>query len=851
MNNNKKIIKAGLLIGTASLMLAGCSSLFNSMAKKNLDSPVGTIVLEGIENSVSIRRDDYGVPFVEAQSITDLTFGVGYAMSEDRLAQMVSMNLLARGRLSEMAGEVAVDMDIYMRTLGVPHIIEERYKTLSPELKGYLQSYADGVNAYIETHKKRLPLELRLSGYTPEPWQAENTIGLFVLLNLGVGFNLHEELAFLQLAEKLGAEKAAYLVPIYPDESIDFEEAKKLDNIPLMAEQLQSQMDFLVGVNDKLKNITGQGIAASNNWAVHKSKTANNASLVANDTHLLLSQPSTWMLMGVRSPEYSGIGVGLPGIPSIVAGYNGHIGWGETMVMADTQDLFLEKLRDGADGRTEYLYKDKWHPVTERFEIIKVKGSDPITINIQSTQHGPLLNKAITGPSKHAIIAQKTESRYGLALSWSVQFPDTTMDSFFRLGQAKNLQDVEEQLNGVGFIHLNVVAGDKDNVSWQVTGNYPLRKAGTGHFPSLGWTGEYDWQGYWGGAKTPRKTNPQSGYLVTANDRTVEPGFKPTLTSSWYYPERGERALQMLQASKQHTAQSMVDMQADRKDILVHKVQKLWQQAEWHELIQRGISELDQGEQILALSTLERILQFDGQMHEDSTNAAVWGAFEHLLARAILLDELGPEDSNLWQSLLAITGRAYSGYQDHLLGRKTPAGEYAPFWDNVNTPETETPGDIIAQTLVQVLPYLEQTLGKDKADWKWGNLAQYYWKTDTTHLQKYMKGVEGMAVKSLGKYTDRGPYPAGGNRNTLNVAGYDLGSDYNVWNIPAMRMVIDFSQDEPMQLVIAGGQSANPASPHYDDGIDLWLSNKNRVLPFNDPKKVEAHFNQLKVLQPK
>lgn len=114
-----------------------------------------------------------------------------------------------------------------------------------------------------------------------------------------------------------------------------------------------------------------------------------------------------------------------------------------------------------------------------------------------------------------------------------------------------------------------------------------------------------------------------------------------------------------------------------------------------------------------------------------------------------------------------------------------------------------------------------------------------------------MKGIEKMAVKSLGKYTDRGPFPAGGNRNTVNVAGYDLGSDYNVWNIPAMRMVIDFSQDEPMQLVIAGGQSANPASPHYDDGIDLWLSRKNRVLPFNDPKKVEAHFNQVKVLQPK
>lgn len=851
MNNKKKMLKASLLVGTAALVLSGCSSLFNAIAKKNLDEPEGTVLLDGIAEPITVRRDDYGVPFIEAQSIEDLTFGVGYAMAEDRLAQMVSMNLLARGRLSEMAGEVALDMDIYMRTLGVPQIITERYETLSPELKEYLQGYADGVNAYIETHKKRLPLELKISGHKPEPWQPENTIGLFVLLNLGVGFNLHEELSFLQIAEKLGTEKAAYLAPIYPDEPIDLEEAKKLDNIPLMADSLQPQMDFLAGVNEKLKNITGQGIAASNNWAVHKSRTAHNASLVANDTHLLLSQPSTWMLMGVRSPEYSGIGIGLPGIPSLVAGYNGHIGWGETMVMADTQDVFLEKLRNGKDGRTEYLYKDEWHPVTERFEIIKVKGADPVTINIQSTEHGPLLNNAITGPAKHAIIAQQTESRYGLSLSWSVQFPDTTMDSFFRLGQAKNLEEVEEQLNGVGFIHLNVVAGDADNISWQTTGNYPLRKAGTGHFPSPGWTGEYDWQGYWGGAETPRKRNPEEGFLVTANDRRVEPGFEPTMTSSWYFPERGERATQMLEAKQAHTAEDMVAMQADRKDILVGKVQTLWQQPEWHEQIQRGIANLEQGQQVRALTTFESILQFDGEMHEESASAAVWGAFEHLLARNIFLDELGPEDGQLWRSFLNMSARAYSGYQDHLLGRKTPNGDYAPFWNNVNTADEETPGDIIAQTLVQVLPYLEEQLGKDQSKWQWGNLAHYHWKTDTTNLRPYMKGIEKMAVKSLGKYTDRGPYPAGGNRNTLNVAGYDLGSDYNVWNIPAMRMVIDFSQDEPLQLVIAGGQSANPASPHYDDGIDLWLSRENRVLPFNDPDKVEAHFNKLKVLQPK
>lgn len=850
MNNNKKIFLSVAVL-TASLALSGCSTLFNWVAKKNLDEPTGEVVLAGPSNTIVIRRDDYGVPFVEANDINDLTFGVGYASAEDRLAQMVSMSLLAQGRLAEMAGDVALDMDVYMRTLGIPQLIKERFEQLSPELKGYLHSYTAGVNAYIDTHKKRLPLEMKLTGYQPEPWQAENFIGLFAILNLGVGFNLHEELAFLQFAEKLGADKAAYLAPIYPDESIDFAEANKLSGLPEFSAQLKPVLDQFTATSLKFKRLTGQGLAASNNWAVHASKTKNGASLVANDTHLLLSQPSTWMLMGMKSPEYAGVGVSLPGIPALVAGYNGHIAWGETMVMADSQDVFLEKLRTNEAGKTEYLYQDKWYPVSEREETFKVQGGKDVTLTIQSTRHGPLLNGALKGPSKHAIIPMEVSSEYGLALSTTAQFPDNTMDAFFQLGQAKTIQQAEQTINDIRFIHLNIIAGDKDNILWQVTGNYPNRKAGTGHFPSPGWTGEYDWQGYWGGENSPRLLNPAKGYVNTANDRTVEAGHRPVLTSSWYYPERGERSAQMINEHDEHDASTMVAMQADRHDILVAKVQKLWQSVEWQSMIQTAISELPEQQQTYAQRALDSIMQFNGDMDEDSFDATIWGAFEYLLTRAIFLDELGPEDGDLWGLFTDMNMRAYSGYQDHLLGRKTPEGTWPPFWNNINTAEVESPGQIIADVLSQVWPYLQAEMGKEESQWQWGKLVHYYWQSDSTHMAKHMSGVKKFAVNRLAGYTDRGPYPAGGNRNTLNVAGFDLGSNYNVWNIPAMRMVVDFSQDEPLQLVIAGGQSANPASKHYDDGIQLWLSRENRELAFDSQEKIEQQFNQVKVIKPK
>lgn len=842
-----KLLSLAIITSTA---LVGCSTLFNSIAKKNLNQSDATFELAGIQNKVEIRRDSYGVPFIEAQSLSDLAFGMGYAMAEDRLAQMVSMNLLSRGRLSEMAGPAAVSMDKYMRTLGVPSIIQQRYQTVSPSLKANLEQFALGVNAYLQQHQDSLPIEFKLAGYTPEPWQADNTIGLFVVLNLGVGFNLHEELAFLQMAEKLGSEKAAYLAPIYPDENIDFAEAQKLEAIPGLTQQLKPEIDLLAQVQQQLRLFNGQGVAASNNWGVHKSHTKHNGTLIANDTHLLLTQPATWMLMGVKSPEYSGAGIGLPGIPALIAGYNGHIGWGETMVMADTQDIFLEQLRTNQDGQTEYLYQGQWRPVSQREETLQVKGDKPVTFVVQSTLHGPLLNSAIDTPAKHAIIPQESHSRYGLALAWTAQYPDNTIDAFFRLGQAKTVAEAEQALNDVRFIHLNMAVGDKDNILWQVTGNYPLRKKGTGHFPSPGWSGEYDWGEAWGGEATPRSLNPAAGYFATGNNRTVEAGFTPTLTNSWYYPERAERALQMLGATAEHDANSMIAMQADRYDLLHGKVMRLWQSEPWQRMIEQGIAALDLTQRENAQKVLERLLKFDGNMEADSADAALWGATEYQLIRHIFMDELGPEDSASWTAFMAMNARAYSGYQDHILGRKTPSGDWAPFWDDIGTEQQENPGQIIAKALAQVWPYLTKELGKDSSQWQWGQLAQYHWQTETTKMRPYLTGMDKWGAGWLSSHTDRGPYPAGGDRNTLNVAGYNLGSNYKVWNIPAMRLVVDFSQDEPLHLVIAGGQSANPASPHYDDGIELWLSRQNRVLPVNSDERVKQHYSSVLTLMP-
>jgi len=844
----KALFATALTFSMIALFFDG-NAVLNYLYQDSVDEEVGELSFLGLKAPVEIRRDEFGIPAIKANNSEDLTFATGYVMASDRLAQMYSMALLAQGRLSEMAGPVALDMDKYMRTLGINQIVEQKYSTTDESVKQLLESFSRGVNAYIETHQGKLPFDFDLNKYKPEPWKPENSIYLFSILNLGVAFNSHEEVAYLNLAKALGHKKAAWLVPSYPDEPLPFEEAKKLEGIDLNA--VQNELLTVANIQNKIMDTTSAlGIAASNNWGVHKSKTKNNASIIANDTHLLLSQPSVWMMMSVDAPNYHATGIGLAGLPSVVAGYNGHIAWGETMVMADGQDIFLEQLKD-IDGKKHYLFKGEWLPTKERIETFKIRGGDTDTITVHETHHGPLINSVSQNDPAHTMMMVKTEQQYGLALSWTATQPDKTIEGFLNLARAKNMEEAKAAISNVGYIHLNMIYGDKDNIAWQVTGNYPQRKKGTGFLPSPGWTGEYDWDGYVDVEKFPYVLNPAQGFISTGNDRTVDTSeYDFTLTNSWYFPERGERIKQLLSATDQHTAQTSIDMQADQHDVLVVKIQRVFKQLE--KPLTAAIDSLSKGDQIKAKATLKTILEFNGDMLVDSQPGAVMAMFDHQLTRGIFYDELAEEktkvdseDKLLWKSFINMNGRSYSAYQDHLLAR-----EDSPFWDDITTEFKEDKPLIIAKALASTQTYGNQLLGADSSKWQLGQLQKYTWESAGTQMKPLLPFYEQWGISVLSGYLDRGPYPAGGSRNTLNVAGYDVGNDYDVWNIPAMRLVVDFSLDEPMYLTNAGGQSGNPASPYYDKGIETWLKAKNRKIPFKR-ENVRKHYSKLLMLSPK
>ena len=556
--------KTCLLLFTLALgMLANGCFYVNYKLERSVDDSSGTIEIEGLRNEVVIRRDSLGIPVVEAKNEDDLFLATGYAMASDRLWQMVTMKMVARGRLAEIIGPKGLEIDLLMRTIGIATYSDRAYEALDGQEKRLLDRFAAGVNAYLDTHK-HLPMEFGLTGYEPEPWRPEDSLSIFGLINLGLAANLNEEITFLVMAEKLGPWRAAHLFPVYPDEDLPFTEANKLAGVELSG--LSRLYPAWVRVKQQVRDITALGGPASNNWAIAGSRTESGRSIVANDTHLHLSMPSFWLIMHLKSPTYDAAGVMVPGVPLITLGFNGRIAWGATMVMGDSQDLFLEKL-ETREGEPCYLYRDDCLPVEERNEVFHVKGKPAVEKVIRSTHHGPLLNEALgalTSVPDLPGMPLPFEARYGLAHRWSMSDGERSLTAFYRLGKAADMAEAREALSLIDSIYLNIVHGDADNIAWQVTGRYPMRKGGTGHLPSPGWTGEYDWDGYLAFADQPYSLNPPEGFIGTANNRTVDSRSAHHLSSTWFGPERVERLREILQGIDGATADDMTQMHADQ-----------------------------------------------------------------------------------------------------------------------------------------------------------------------------------------------------------------------------------------------------------------------------------------------
>ncbi|PHN66968.1 acyl-homoserine lactone acylase subunit beta [Pseudomonas syringae] len=800
------------------LSLAGCQ--LGGGDPETVLPASGTFPLKGLAQNVSVRRNNMGMPLIESSTYHDALFTLGYVHAGDRIGQMLGMRLLAQGRLSEVAGADALEVDRLMRSVNLKRNASDLYNAASPRLKRFFDVYARGVNAYLFRYRDKLPADVARAGYTPEYWKPEDSALIFSLLNFSLSVNLQEELSALVLAQKVGADKLAWLLPTYPDEELPFAEADKLKGL-----NLSNQVTGLSDLNRialQLSDLNMLGVAASSNWAIAPQRSRSGKSLLASDMQLPAGLNSAWSFVQIRAPKYQVSGASIAGLPLVLSGFNGKLAWSMSNVKGDNQDLFLEKIkREG--NRVSYMADGKWVPAASHQETFLVKGGSPIRETVYETRHGALLNASATPPVN--------------GLSLALQVPDfkddKSLDAFFDLSRAPNVEKAFDTSREIRAITLNMVFADASNIGWQVTGRFPNRREGQGLLPSPGWDGKYDWDGFADSMLHPYDQDPRQGWLAAANQRTIPKGYGMQLSNSWGYPERAERIAELANSGKQDL-RSTVAMQYDQTTTFAAKLKTMFQAPGMSKPLKQAIDALPEADRNNAREAFTRLLAFDGKLSATSADAALYELFLQESAKQIFLDELGPETSPAWQALVANASSSYSPQADHLLGR-----DDSPYWDDVKTPQKEDKPAILARSLAAAVTRGDSLLGSDHKAWQWGKLHRDNW-TSANPLAKQLGGGE----------FNRSASAAGGDHTTLNVSGFEWGKGFDARVAPSLRMIVDFSLVEPMTGMINTGQSGNPASPYYANSIEPWQKGQYMSIPLQQQNYEKGYGKQRLTLTP-
>lgn len=787
--------------------LAGCQM---GGYQDSVPPTTGVQPLKGLAQNVSVRRNAMGAPLIESSNFHDALFSLGYVHAGDRIEQMISMRLLAQGRLAELAGPEALDIDRLMRAANLKQNAAQLYADASPRLKRFFEVYARGVNAYLFRYRDKLPAELARSGYRPEYWKPEDSALVFSLYAFSQSVNVQEELAALTLAQKVGSDKLAWLLPGAPDEPLAEAEVDKLKGLNL-ASQLPG-LAALASASQKLADLGLLGSPGSANLALGPQRSRSGKSLLASDSR------AAWALSPVQihTGKYQVAGLSLPGLPILLGGYNGKLAWSSSAVMADNQDLYLEQVRRQGTQLT-YLADGKWLQARARSETFFARGQRPLREVMYDTRHGTLLGQPGT-------------NGMGLALSLPQLKGDRSLDALFDLTRAANVERAFDSTREVGAAALNFVFAEPQHIGWQVSGRYPNRREGQGLLPSPGWDGRYDWDGYADPMLHPYDQDPPAGWIGHANQRSLPKGYGMQLSNTWYYPERAERLAQ-LAGNGRHDSRSLMALQNDQVTLLADKLKQMFDAPGMAQPLKQAIDALPGAQRDKARDALARLKAFDGRLSPVSADAALYALFLQEVARQTFLDELGPESSPAWQAFVSNAQLSYSAQADHLLGR-----EDSPFWDDRSTSEKEDKPTILARSLAGAVDAGTAQLGADRRAWQWGKLHQYRWPAANYH--------------GLGDAISRAPIAAGGDFSTLAMTPYGWGRNFDTQLPASARMIVDFGQAEPLQLLTSSGQSGNPASRHYADGLDAWFKGRFMSLPIQPQNFARAYGSQRLTLVP-
>ena len=507
----------------------------------------GHLEISGLREEVEVFFDDYAVPHVYAKNETDMFYTAGYLMARERLFQMTVNAATTEGTLSKLFGESQLKSDIFLRTWGIPKIAEELVNYVRPESREVLETFCNGVNAYIDEIGGDLPVEFKLLRIKPIRWEPKHVTGYARLMAYSLSQSWYPEMMLGQVAYMFGEKKALELWPVAPDESPE--------SLPTVAFDLAPVWEAMSVADEKIRRLLGTagGHLGSNSWVVSGARTKSGKPILSNDPHLGMTQPSIWYEMHLVGGKYDVSGVCFPGTPFVILGQNRNAAWGFTNLMTDDLDFYVEKVNP--DNSNQYYYDGIWKEMILRDEQIPVKGGKTQTLLVRETHRGPVISDL------HPLA--KGGDRV-ISFRWTGRDMSDEVAAFLRLNTMENWRDFSEAVSRFTVPGQNIIYADtKGNIGWRPAVRIPKRKGGETLVPLPGETSEYDWKGFVKSSAMPRLFNPPTGIIVTANHRTIPDNSPYYVSSLWHEKSRHDRISELLDGRSNLTVDDMTAIQQD------------------------------------------------------------------------------------------------------------------------------------------------------------------------------------------------------------------------------------------------------------------------------------------------
>ncbi len=759
--------------------------LFRLLLGKRLPTIEGKIDVEGLKKTVTIGRDEYGIVYINSETMDDAWYALGFCHGQDRAFQL-EFNLRAgRGTLSEAFGPAVLPVDRLSRRIGFYRAANEQLEVIGDALRSTLEAYARGVNAGIMKGQRKLPPEFRLLKLRPTEYTPADVLTVVKLFSYSMSFNLDCELMRHKILVNDGREALQALDHAFPEYKL---------TLPPYYPVAGDAINFLADDFSRLQACVGMK-GGCNNWTIAPGRTATGRPILANDLHIGPSIPTPWYLCKIAAPGLTVAGVTFPGAPAVLAGHNGTCAWGMTAGMSDVVDLFSEEL--SADGK-RVRRGSGFIPCELVREIIKVKGAEPVVEEVLVTPRGPVISPAM----------KDTGTVFSMSAVWLKKL---TITGLFEVHKAASFETMRQIFEDWTALPVHMVYADKDgNIGWQLAGRVPQRKKGYGTIPQNGWDPEAGWMDALVPAEDmPSKLNPEEGFIATANNKPFDFDNKPFLAVDWVDGFRAARITERLEQRRDWDNDKVMKLQQDLYVI------------PWREIRDIVLSLPQRTEQMkLALSLLSA---WDGRASADSAAATVYELFMSEMhwwtnfakAPDSFLRILGEGVDPLLSRTFVPMRRA--GHLIRLL-REQPEGWFLDSWD-----------DEMVSALTGVMSELRRKYGHDPARWAWGTVR-------TLTLQHQL-GVK----KPLDKVFNIGPLPWSGDTHTVAQSYVDpTDTKGNPGAIVSLRYVVDVGNWNNNLFAMAGGQSGNPFSPHYSDMLHLIREGKGVAIPWSKEKEKEA-----------